>query len=267
METARFEAETLLAHTLRTERLELYLRPERVLSQEERERFRRLVRHRRAGTPLAHLLGTVEFLDATLKVDRSVLIPRVETEELVEQILRDLTDDAQVSPLRVLDLGTGSGAIVIALLRAWPEARAVAVDLSFDALRLARENAQLGGVGERLRLACSDWHAALRGTFDLVVSNPPYIPSEEIPALSREVRAYEPRRALDGGPRGLQAIERIVRETPRVLRPGGRLYLEIGSRQAEDVRALLDGTDEFESIEVMRDLAGRERIVRARRRE
>lgn len=267
VEAARFEAETLLAHALRTERLELYLHPERVLSEEERGRFRGLVRRRRAGTPLAYLLGTVEFMDATLKVDRSVLIPRVETEELVEHVLREVEVDAEASPpLRLLDLGTGSGAVAIALLRAWPQARAVAVDLSLDALRLARENARLNGVARRLELVCSDWQAALRGAFDLIVSNPPYIPTEEIPTLPREVRAHEPHKALDGGTRGLEAIERIIRGAPSVLRPGGRLYLEIGSRQAEDVRGLLECTHQFESIEVLRDLAGHERIVRARRR-
>ena len=268
VETARFEAELLLAHALRTERLDLYLHPDRPLSDAERARFRELIRKRREGVPLAYLLGTVEFLDVTLRVDRRALIPRVETEELVELILRDCrADAARAGPRwRVLDLGTGSGAIAIALLKRWPGARAVAVDLSRDALELARENARQNGVDERIRWVRTDWLAGLRGRFDLIVSNPPYIPSEEYAHLPREVRVYEPRLALDGGPRGLRELARIAEEAPKHLAPGGRLYLEIGAQQAQDVRRLLEETQAFASVEVLRDLAGRERFVRARAR-
>lgn len=265
VETARFEAELLLAHALRTERLHLYLNPDRPLSETERARFRELIRKRRQGVPLAYLLGTVEFLDATLRVDRRALIPRVETEELVELILRDCDAraKAQGPNWRVLDLGTGCGAIVIALLRRWPRARAVAVDLSRDALELARENARENGVEGRVLWVCTDWLAGLGGRFDLIVSNPPYVPTEEYAHLPREVRVYEPRWALDGGPRGLRELERIAAEAPKHLVPGGRLYLEIGAQQAEDVRRLLEETQAFASVEVLRDLAGRDRFVRA----
>jgi release factor glutamine methyltransferase len=262
VEAARFEAETLLAHALSTERLELYLHPDRTLSPKERARFRTLIKRRRAGTPLAYLLGTVEFMNTMLKVDESVLIPRAETEELVEQILKDL---GPVHPgLRLLDLGTGSGAIAIALLVEWPEARALAVDISHRALKLARENARLNGVIERIDFVCCHWLSAISGGFDLVVSNPPYVPTEEFAALPKEVRA-EPREALDGGPRGLREIERIVREVPSFLREGGRLYLEIGAGQVDDVRALLWETKAFSQVDALCDLAGRARIVRALR--
>jgi len=261
---ARFEAELLLAHALRRERLELYLRPDRTLTPEERARFRELIRKRRAGTPLAYLLGTVEFMNTTLKVNSAVLIPRPETEELVERILRDL--EGRPSPGRALDLGTGSGAIAIALAAARPELHVLAVDLSLEALVLARENARLNGVEGRVAFVCSDWFSALRGRFHLIVSNPPYIPTERLEALPKEVRAYEPRKALDGGPRGIRELERIIREAPRFLQPQGRLYLEIGADQAQQVKAALEQTAAFSSVEIFRDLAGKERVVRAVRR-
>lgn len=263
IQAARFEAETLLAHALKTERLKLYLQPQRPLSAEERARFRELVQKRRAGTPLAYLLGTVEFLDATLKVNEAVLIPRPETEELVEQILRDLSPDLGCEDFRVLDLGTGSGAIAIAIARQWPGASVLAVDVSLRALMLAHQNARLNGVAERVAFACSDWFSALRGLFHLIVSNPPYIPTERLVTLPGEVRAHEPREALDGGPQGLREIERIVRQAPGFLHPGGRLYLEIGADQAEETRALFEETAAFSRIEILSDLAGKERIVRA----
>ena len=266
VETARFEAELLLAHALRTERLHLYLHPDRPLSESERARFRELIRKRRQGVPLAYLLGTVDFMDVTLRVDRRVLIPRVETEELVELILKDCDAEARArgEGWRVLDLGTGSGAIVIALLKRWPRARAVAVDLSPEALELARENARANGVEGRIAWVRTDWLAGLRGRFHLIVSNPPYVPTEEYDHLPREVRVYEPRLALDGGPRGLRELRRIARGAPQHAAPGGRLYLEIGAQQAEEVRALLEETRAFSSVEVLRDRAGRDRFVRAR---
>ncbi len=266
VEAARFEAESLLAHALRVERLEIYLNPERVLSLKERARYRELVRQRRAGTPLTHLLGTAQFMNTTLKVNRSVLIPRVETEELVEHILHDFGPSAPAQRLSVLDLGTGSGAIAVALAKEWPQACVLAVDISKEALKLARENAQSNGVAGRVFFLCCDWFSAVHGEFDLIVSNPPYIPSEEWERLPEEVREHEPRQALDGGPGGLRAMERIACEAPRFLRPGGRLYLEIGAHQAEDVRALLKQTAAFSHLEIRRDLAGRERIVQAIRR-
>lgn len=266
VEQARFEAEVLLAHALRVERLEIYLHPEKVLTLEERARYRELVRQRSAGTPLAYLMGNVQFMDATLKVDRSVLIPRVETEELVEQILRDLGRSSQNERLRVLDLGTGSGAIAIALVKGLPEAWAVAVDISYEALLLARENARLNGVAERISFICSDWFGAIRGLFQVIVSNPPYIPSEELQMLPEEVRAHEPWRALDGGPSGLREIERIVRMAPDFLAPNGGLYLEIGTKQASYVRKLLDETAAFSQVEVRRSLDGQERFVHAVRK-
>ena len=262
VEAARFEAEWLLAHALRTERLQLYLNPDRPLSPEERARFRKLVQQRYQGVPLAYLLGTVDFLNVTLQVNEAVLIPRPETEQLVEQILKD---HRGCPPERFLDLGTGSGAIALALLAEWPQTRAVAVDISLKALKLARENAERNGLDGRVAFVCSDWLSALRprAAFELIVSNPPYIPTEELPALQREVRVYEPRRALDGGPRGLVAIARIAQEAPQHLPPGGRLYLEIGAQQASAVVELLRQTGAFGPIDVLKDLAGQDRIVRA----
>lgn len=267
VEAARFETEELLAHALRVERLELYLTPDRLLNLTERARFRELVRQRHAGTPLAYLLGTVEFMNVKLRVNPSVLIPRVETEELVERIVRDFHLHPQARHLRLLDLGTGSGAIAIALAKEWPGARALAVDLSYEALTLAQENAKLNSVWEQVTFVCSDWFSAVQGQFDVIVSNPPYIPTEDLRTLPKEVAAHEPRQALDGGQGGLREIERIVREAPHFLPPGGRLYLEIGSSQAEDISRLFAEITTFSQVEVQRDLAGRDRIVRAIHRE
>ncbi len=266
VEAARFEAEWLLAHALRTERLQLYLNPDRPLSEAERARFRRLVQQRYRGVPLAYLLGTVEFFNVTLRVNEAVLIPRPETEQLVERILRDHQGRP---PGRFVDLGTGSGAIALALLKAWRDARAaaVAVDISPAALRVARENAEKNGLLDRVTFVCGDWLSAFRpdARFELIVSNPPYVPTEALPTLPREVRVYEPRRALDGGPRGLAALARLAREAPPHLAPGGRLYLEIGAQQAQDVVARLERTGAFARIDVLKDLAGHDRIVRAER--
>lgn len=263
VESARFEAESLLAHALRTERLELYLQPGRPLDVEERGRFRSLVQQRRAGTPLGYLLGTTPFRDARLRVDRSVLIPRAETEELVDWIIRKETAPAGGDRYHVLDLGIGSGAIAIALALQWPHARFVGVDRSPEALRLARENAHDNGVADRVALLCADWCQAIRGTFDLIVSNPPYVPTEAYRHLPTEVRAHEPRRALDGGARGTREIERIIRSVPRCLRAGGKLYLEIDAHQAEEVSALLERTGALSPAEVRHDIRGQDRMVRA----
>lgn len=266
VDVARFEAETLLAHALGTDRLMLYLHPDRVVDAAERGRFRRLIKRRRGGTPLAYLLGTVEFMDATLQVNESVLIPRPETEELVEWVIEDSRPLLEgVRGIRALDLGTGSGALAVALAQAWPDAWVLALDISERALRLARENARRNRVHDRVRFVCSDWSTALRGRFDLLVANPPYIASEAFKGLSPEVRDYEPSAALVGGPRGTREIERIVRDAPRLLQPGGRLYLEIGADQADEVHALIENTGAFLDIVVRRDRGGRDRMIRALR--
>lgn len=264
---ARFEAEVLLAHALGVERLELYLHPERVLTAEERARFRELIRQRREGKPLQYLLGEVEFMGLKLRVNEQVLIPRPETEELVELILKELGKAGEKGKeLAVLDLGTGSGAIALALAKFLPRAEVTAVDISPEALRLAEENAKRNGLGGRIRFLLSDWFSCVEGKFDLIVANPPYVAREEARELPREVREHEPPLAWDGGREGLESLRKIIAAAPRYLRSGGRLYLEIGATQGEKVCELVLATGAFDGLEIFPDLRGRERHLRAIRK-
>jgi len=259
LESARLEAELIVAHVLQKARHELYLRPSQPLSYEEQTRLYELVERRSRGEPLQYLLEYTEFYGCLLRVTPAVLIPRPETEEFVEFVIKS----ARHPPQDVLDLGTGSGAIAIALARAWPESSLVATDISQEALALARENALRNGVAERIRFVLSDWFSHISGRFDLIVSNPPYVRTEYLAHAPRELR-YEPRVALDGGPQGLDALRRIIRESPAYLRPGGSLYLEIGSDQGQAVRELFAQTGAFVSCEIRKDLSGQERFARLR---
>jgi release factor glutamine methyltransferase len=255
---ARFEAETLLAYSLGVDRLDLYLNPQRVLSKEERANFKELIRKRKEGTPLQYLIGEVEFMGFPLRINEAVLIPRFETEELIERVMAD-SDGHESS---ILDLGTGSGAIAIALAHFFPQAKIVAVDLSDEALELAKENATRNGVFERIEFILSDWFEKVEGRFDLIVSNPPYVASSVVGDLPPEVK-NEPMIAFDGGERGLREIKRIIEQAPSYLKREGKLYLEIGDNQASEVRRLLaSGFD----VKVFKDLAGKERIVKATKR-
>jgi len=263
VELARFEAEELLAHALKEERLSLYLEPERILTEEELARFRSLVTHRRRGVPLQYLLGEVEFMGFTLRVDGRALIPRPETEGLVELILREVNSEDK---MEILELGTGSGAIAIALAKLLPSSQITAVDISPEALKLAEENVARNGVEEQIESLKSDWFTQVGGQFDLIVANPPYVGIEEIAGLPREVREHEPRAAWDGGEEGLEALQRIIMEAPAHLKPGGRLYLEIGAGQGAEVRKLAVATGTLAGVEILQDLGGRERYLRAERR-
>jgi release factor glutamine methyltransferase len=265
IERACFEAEELLAHVLGVERLVLYLQPERALTAEERARFRELIMQRRAGVPLQYLRGEVEFMGLPLRVDGGALIPRPETEELVELILRELGPQMH-DELEILELGTGSGAIAIALAHSLSRSKVSATDISVQALGLARENAARNGVAEQIAFLESDWFAAVEGKFDLIVANPPYVSSEEAYGLPREVRQHEPRLAWDGGEEGLEALRRIVTEAPPYLRSGGRLYLEIGAGQGARMRSLALASAAYEEVEVLPDLNRQERFLRAVRR-
>jgi release factor glutamine methyltransferase len=263
VERASFEAAELLAHALGEERLALYLEPERVLTPEERARFRELVKRRRAGVPLQYLLGQAEFMDLRLRVDERVLIPRPETEELVELILKELDPQRE---WEILELGTGSGAIALALAQALPKGRVLATDISPQALALAKENALRNGLEGRVSFIESDWFEGVVGEFDLVVANPPYVSREEARSLPKEVREHEPRLAWDGGEGGLAAIREIIVAAPEHLRPGGRLYLEIGATQGGRVEALALATRAYGEVKVLPDLSGRARFLRAIRR-
>ncbi len=252
--SARLNIEHLLAHVLGKKRMDLYLEFDLALSDAELEPLRDLVRRRAAGEPLQHLLGTVEFLGHSFLSDKRALIPRHETEELCEQLLRERKD---APPRRVLDVGTGSGVIALTLATAWPEAKVEAVDTSEDALALARENAVRLGLADRIRIHRSDLLTDVEGTFDLIVANLPYIPSGEIAGLAREVQ-HDPASALDGGLDGAALINRLIAQCGQHLQ--GHLALEIGHEQAEQVSASLVA-HKFQDIRITTDYQGRNRFV------
>ncbi len=225
-------------------------------------RLAAMLARRRAGEPVARILGAWEFWGLPFRLSPETLVPRPDTETAVEAGLAVLSDRGGAH--RLLDLGTGSGCLLVALLSERPAAHGVGLDRSEGALATARINAVANGVGDRAAFVCGDWAAALAGPFDLVVSNPPYVASAAIPGLAAEVRTHDPRAALDGGPDGLGAYHAILREAPRLLAPGGTLVLEIGYDQAEAVAGLVAGAG-LVAAPVVLDLAGRPRVVLARR--
>lgn len=261
VENPRLNAELLMGHSLGLKRMQLYLQFERPLAEPELAKLRPLVKRRSEREPLQYIVGTTEFSGLTLKVDRRALIPRPETELLVE-IAKEA---GAVPPARVLDLGTGTGAIALALAQAFPAATVVATDLSADALALAQENAAALGLGERVHWLRSDWFAALppdETPFDLIVTNPPYLTEAEVGETEPEVRNFEPRGALTSGPDGLEAIAVIVREARSRLAPGGRLLLETGIAQHARILELTRAAG-YAGAESRRDLTGRDRFVSA----
>ena len=227
------------------------------LDEAGRMRFDAAVARRAAREPLSRILGTREFWSLPFRLGPATLDPRPDTETLVEAVLARLADRGR--PWRILDLGTGSGCIALALLSERPQAAAVAVDRSEAAVRLARDNAGALGLDGRFLPVVGDWDTALAGDFDVVVSNPPYIPSGAIAGLEPEVARHDPPAALDGGADGLAAYRRIVPRLRRLLRPGGLAGLEIGADQAEPVAALL--TAAGWAPVVVRDLAGHDRCL------
>lgn len=233
---------------------------------EGRRRLDGFVARRAEGEPVSRILGAREFYGRRFDIDASTLDPRPDTETLVDAALEALRGSSQDAP-RILDLGTGSGCILVTLLAEHERATGVGVDLDPQALRVAKQNAKRHGVSARAFFVCGNWLDALGGTFYVIVTNPPYIPSGDIGRLALEVRAHDPRLALDGGADGLEAFRRIVAGAASTLSEGGRMILEIGEGQVESVRAILSraGYEGSETIAEYRDLGGIVRCVSARR--
>jgi len=254
--TARLDAEVLLGYALNVNRLHLYLNFEKPLLPSERMRFRELVRRRALREPVSLIIGKKEFWSLTLKVKRGVLIPRPDTETLVQTTL-DIV--SSLDKPKILEIGTGSGAVAIAIAHERPDAHVYANDLNPVALDLARENA-LNTKAHVLIFGCDMFSALKDGTkFDVICSNPPYIPDGVIETLDPEID-YEPMNALKGGPEGLDVITRIVAEAPAFLNRHGRIALEIDFDQAEKVSQLLK-TAGLEVDRISRDLSGKPRVV------
>lgn len=257
----------LLRHAAGVSREELLIRPAASLSAAETSAYATLVDHRAAGSPTAYLVGHREFYGIDLSVDARVMIPRPETERLVEVVVGFLRE--RPAPV-IVEIGTGSGAVAVALARALPRARVLATDCSPAALDVARLNAVRGGAAGRIEWAEGPGleplsSRGLLGAVDALVANPPYIPTAEIARLPWEVREYEPRVALDGGPDGLAVHRQIIAGAARYLRPGGVLALEVASLwdQARAVAALIAGAGVGTGPEIIRDYAGAERVVLA----
>ena len=258
----RLAAERLLAHVLTCKRVDLYLSGERVLDDSELGRYRELVRAYAGGEPLQYLVGETEFMGLPLHTDRRALIPRPETEILVEAVTKRLAE--RTGPLRILELGTGCGAIAVALAVQLPRAEIWCTELRPDTATLARQNCRRHGVDARIAIVVADGFSAvapeLAGSFDALVSNPPYVRSDDIDALPAVVREHEPRAALDGGADGLRFHKLLCGEALGFLVPGGTLALEIGADQGNAVRALFAAAA-LQDVRVLRDYGGHERVV------
>ena len=260
IENPRLNAEQLLAHTLRLSRMDLYLEFERNLAENELGPLRDLVKRRGQGEPLQHLLGTVEFCGHTFAIDKRAMVPRPETEELVELLLAEIS--GQKSEIRILDVGTGSGVIGLSLAVKFPQANVCAIDISEDALSLARENAAQLRLTERVRFQKSDLLENVSERFDLIVANLPYISMQNRHLLAREV-LHDPEVALFGGSSGDELVRELIEQAPAHLEPGGLLALEIGLGQAEGLSDFLRQKN-YHDIELKKDYSGISRFLLAR---
>ncbi len=265
--TPRLDAEVLLAETLGMERVGLYTHFDQPLKPDELARFKKLILRRLRREPVAYILGKREFWSLPFKVTPDVLIPRPETEILVSEALKTQAH-LDGKALRILEIGTGSGAISIALAKGLPIARVVATDLSAKALSVAEENALQNGVREQIHFLQGDLFQPLQKgeRFDLVITNPPYIPREQFPSLMPEVRDFEPRIALDGGMKGLDFFQRALPMVGKFLDPGGWFLAEMGAGQDEEILKIVEKIPDLDSFDFVKDLAGIKRVFKARKK-
>jgi release factor glutamine methyltransferase len=264
-DSPRLDTEVLLAHALGCRRIELYTRYEEPASEEARQRFRDLVRQRIEGCPVAYLVGRKEFFSLEFAVNRDVLIPRPDTECVVVECLRLAKPLAEPD---LLDVGTGSGAIAVAVAKQHKGARMTATDVSPAALAVARRNAERHGLDERLRFLEGDLFGPIPAgeQFDCILSNPPYIAHEDMAELPVGVGQYEPHVALDGGPGGYAVFDRLVAQASRFLKPGGTLIVEIGSPQEDPARQRIEAHGGYDLAKTVRDGSGHPRVLIARGR-
>lgn len=264
----RSDAAELVSRLIGVSRAALGLHSSDVLTPERERTLGEWLQRRASGEPVQYITGRAAFRSLDLHVDRRVLIPRPETEELVEHVLGVLTAQRTAwRPPRVLDLGTGSGCIALALAAEWPDAIVTATDASADALDVAQANAEALGLGPRVTFARGHWFDALGGDerFEVIASNPPYISPEERAALPADVREWEPHAALFADEGGLSDLRLLVEEAPRHLVAGGLLALELAEARASEVAAWFEGAHDWASVELRDDLAGRPRVLLARR--
>jgi len=269
IEHARLEAGLLLAHVLETRKEDIILHPHRELTDPQEAQFQQLVERRCRKEPLAYLTGHREFWSLDFKVNPKVLIPRPETEGIIECLMSLVARDAGEKEIRVLDVGTGSGILAVVAAAELPTAQVTAVDISVDALEVARTNAHNHQVADRIEFLQMDlmaaWEFPGSRVYDFILSNPPYIPFGELEFLMPDIRDYEPQEALAGGPDGLACYRGIIPNAFLWLKPGGHLIVEVGDGQAGLVAQSIQSQGGFDEIKINRDLSGKERIVSARR--
>ncbi len=264
IDSPRLTAEMLLAHCLGKKRLDLYLQYDRPLQKNELFDFKILIKRRiQKNEPVAYIIGEKGFFESDFEVAQGVLIPRSDTETLVEQALKILnTCQSHSRPRMILELGTGSGAIIVSLAKAIPRHLYFASDISLAALAIAKKNAEKI-VKDKISFFAGSWFSSLRknSRFDLIVSNPPYIPTADIQGLESEIKEFEPILALDGGRDGIDSFRLILKSAHNYLVPGGTILLEMGFDQKEMVQSISRQYTEYESIDFIKDLAGHNRVA------
>ena len=274
IDSPRSTAEILLAHVLKLKRIDLYLQYDKPLSIDELSKFKVLIKRRIEREPVAYIVGVKEFWSMDFVVTKDVLIPRPETECLVEAALALLPQgndsDSNQSPKSILELGTGSGAVILAIASMRPKPVYFASDRSVKAIRLARQNSKRHGLDTAVNFFCGDWFTPLnrqKKRFDMIISNPPYIPTQVIGRLMPEIYKYEPISALDGDKNGLFCLRHIINTAHGYLNPEGSLLLEIGHDQKNDVQSLIDQCGSYEQVVFTKDYGGYDRVVRMKKKK
>jgi release factor glutamine methyltransferase len=257
----RLEAEILLAKAIRSRRLDVYLEPDRVVNLQELCEQQNFVRRRMAREPISYIIGSREFWSLEFNVSSEVLVPRPETEVLLEQLVAVHNDRKNKGPVQILDIGTGSGIIAIVAAKEIPDCQVTAVDLSPPALAIATENSRIHNVAEQIQFVHSNLFENVTGQFDYILSNPPYSPLRELEMLMPDVRDYEPRTALNGGQDGLDFYKRIIPAAWDHLKDNGVLIMEIGMDQAMDIRYIIETFGKYEEPRIIRDYSGRDRVL------
>jgi release factor glutamine methyltransferase len=264
IDSPRATAEILLAHALNARRIDLYLRYDQPLNCDEKDRFKALIKRRLKREPVAYIVGCKEFWSMELKVTTDVLIPRPETECLVERALEHLARESNSQPKFILELGTGSGAVILALASENSRHFYSGTDISINAIQVARRNAIRHDLHTRVHFIVADWLRAFpvkSGLFDLIVSNPPYVRSGDLVKLQPEIQAYEPLLALNGGKDGLCSLRQIIQSAYFYLKPSGVLLLEMGADQKTQLKQIIDECEHYENIRFYKDYSGYDRIV------
>ena len=268
IDSPRATAEILLSHALGAERIDLYLHYDQPLNTEELNRFKAVIKRRTNREPVAYILGHKEFWSLDLEVTPNVLIPRPETECLVEKALANLAADSNAGSKRILELGTGCGAIILALASEKARHTYWGTDISSAAIQIARQNFIRLGLAANIHFLVADWFApfaARAGLFDLIVSNPPYVKSAELERLQPEIQAYEPAVALDGSKDGLRCLRHIIQSAHLYLKPGGALILEMGHDQKESLKPIINRCGQYEEVVFYTDYSGYDRIAAMRK--